>query len=250
MCGAKGINVQRNIDNKQMQEWAEQLSQDFLPDGWEHVTSSAFTRVAHHREHRLYYKEFLPRSPMERAKAALRGSRAARARHNGDALLRAGFDAPQNLYWGVLTSGGEFLYCSESPGQGVGQWLLQHGDDVPRKRQLLDELGIYIGRLHQSGFVHGALRPDNILAHWRGDRFTLTLLDNERNRRLQPAPGKALLRNLMQLSMLRSTAITRTDRLRFFRSWRRQMRDLSAEETLLLAREADLWARMRLQRRP
>jgi hypothetical protein len=241
--------MQHKFDISTLNEWAEQLSQDFLPAGWEPVASSAYTRVTHHREQQLYYKQFLSRSPMERGKAALRGSRATRARRNGDALQRAGFDAPINLHWGKVPGGSEFLYCRESAGQGVGQWLQKHGASVDLKRQLLEELGIHIGRLHQCGFVHGDLRPDNILAEHRGDRFHFTLLDNERNRRIQPPPGRALLRNLMQLSMLSKGELTRRDRLRFFRAWSRQLPTLSQEETKLLATEADRWARARLERK-
>ena len=70
-----------------MRECAGQLSEDYLPDGWERVHSSPYARVAFNEEHQLYYKEFLPRSPAEAMKALFRGSRARRARVNGDTLF-------------------------------------------------------------------------------------------------------------------------------------------------------------------
>ena len=47
-----------------------------------------------------------------------------------------------------------------------------------------------------------------------------------------------LLKNLMELNLLPPSALTRTDRMRFFVAWRRQMRDLSPVESKVLAVEA------------
>ena len=61
-----------------------------------------------------------------------------------------------------------------------------------------------------------------------------------------PPPGRMLLRNLMQLNMLPPRILSRTDRMRFFTAWRRQMRDLDTIEAKLLAAEAYNWAMQRL----
>jgi len=215
------------------------------------VSSSGFARVAGNPELAIYFKEFLPRSPAETIKAMLRGSRAKRARLNSEALLRAGFDAPANLAWGKLANGHEYLFTAAAPGQGVSTWLRtdlveRHGQPLALRRQLLTELGIHIGRLHATGFIHGDLRTSNILAQYRQDRFRFTLIDNERNSHQLPSPGKLLLKNLMQLNMLTAAELSRTDRWRFFRNWRRQMRELSQPEARLLAIESYQWARRRL----
>lgn len=222
-----------------------------LPAGWELVQSSAYARVARNPELQVYYKEFLPRSPWESLKAMLRGSRAKRARLHSDALRLAGIDAPANLAWGKLGRGREYLFSEAAAGDDIRCWLadtLPPGDAaaLPQRRLLLDALGIFIGRVHATGFIHGDLRPGNVLADFRGERFYFTLIDNERTVKKLPPPGRMLLRNLMQLNMLPPRILSRTDRMRFFTAWRRQMRELDAIEAKLLAAEAYHWAFQRM----
>ena len=84
------------------------------------------------------------------------------------------------------------------------------------------------------------------MASLQVESFHFTLIDNERNMQQQPPPGKMLLRNLMQLNMLLPADLSRADRMRFFRAWRRQMRDLSPLEAKILAAQAYQWAMRRL----
>ena len=214
-----------------------------MPDGWERVSSSAFTKVAVNREQQLYYKEFLPRSPADAMKAIASGSRATKARINADALLLTGIDAPESVHWGSLPWGREYLYTIAAPGERVDYWLRQTladraGTALLTRRQLLRALGTFIGRVHATGFIHGDLRPGNVLAAQLADNFRFTLLGNQNNTRKNPTPGKLLLRNLVQLNMLPLADLSRTDRMRFFRAWRRQMRDVSEIEAKILAAEA------------
>jgi len=241
-----------DLDVKHLHEIARELSSDRLPGGWELIDSSSHTRVARNPQLQLYYKEFRPRSPVEGLKALLRGSRAVRARRNGDALLRCGFRAPANIAWGNLGGGREYLFTAAVPGQGVDRWLrnsLSPGvhDQLQGRWQLLDELGVLVGRLHATGFIHGDLRPGNVLAAFEGGRFRFSLIDNERTVRFDSPPGKALVRNLMQLNMLSPAELSMTDRTRFFRAWRHQMRDLTRLECNILSAEAYQWAMRRLQ---
>lgn len=213
--------------------------------------SSAYTKVACHSENQLYYKEFLPRSPWESIKAGVRGSRATRARNNGDALLLAGIDAPANIAWGALPKKREYLFSTTAPGQGVDYWLRDKltgraGEQLLRRRQLLDALGTFIGRIHATGFIHGDLRPGNVLTALEHDRFCFTLIDNERLARKIPPPGRMLLRNLMQLNMLPPSVLSQRDRMRFFTAWHRQMRDLSEIEARVLGAQAYHWAMRRM----
>ena len=195
------------------------------------------------QEKQLCYKEFLPRSPAESLTAILKGSRATRARVNSEALLLVGIDAPINVFWGKLAGGHEYLFTALAPGQGISDWL--HDTDFPGnpeqlklRRRLLTALGTFIGRMHACGFIHGNLTPDNVLVTLTHERFRFTLIDNERNIHKNPPPGKMLLRNLTQLNLLSPTELSRTDRMRFFLAWRRQMRDVSPVEGKILAAEA------------
>ncbi|MFK8047172.1 MAG: lipopolysaccharide kinase InaA family protein [Halioglobus sp.] len=209
-------------------------------------------RVAFHREYGIYYKEFFPRSPIEKLKAMIKGSRATRARLNSEALLLAGFDAPQNICWGTLEGSREYLFTYAVPGSGITHWLrnqlsARDSSTLKKRRQLLRELGVFIGRMHATGFVHGDLRSSNVLAVEHADRFQFSLIDNERNVRQSPPTGKQLLKNIMQLNMLFPSDLTRSDRLRFFRAWHSQMRDLTKIEAQILGVEAYKWACRRLQ---
>ena len=240
---ARYTAISKSSDAEKLREWALQLSEDYLPDGWVRVKSSAFTRVAHNPRRQLYYKQYLTRSPAFKLKAQVRGSRATRARLNAEALLLAGIDAPHNVLWGKLPSGGEYLFTVEVPGDSITHWLLEattaHDATTLRlRRQLLSELGTFIGRVHATGFLHGDLSPDNILAVRLQDQFRFALMNNERNSRRVPTPGRLLLRNLIQLNMLSPDDVGRTDRMRFFRAWRRQMRELSPVEAKILAVES------------
>lgn len=216
------------------------------------VGSSAYARVIAQPDEKLYYKEFLPRSPLETVKALVKGSRATRARKQNDALREAGIDAPLNIAWGKLPGGREYLFSTAMPGYGVTRWLREElpgrGDSfMRRRRNLLCGLGEFIGRLHAAGFIHGDLRTSNVLADWRENTFHFSLIDNERNTRRQPPAGRDLLRNLMQLSMLTPADVSNTDRMRFFRQWRLQMPELNDAEARLLAVEAHRWAMRRLR---
>lgn len=244
-------NAGTSEDSDELHCCAVELAQERLPPGWEPVNSSGYTHVACNRSLHLYYKEFLPRSPAESLKALFRGSRCTRARKNGDALLFAGIEAPANVAWGNLPGGREYLFSRAAPGDGITHWLrdilaARSGEDLLTRRKLLRSLGEFIGRVHATGFIHGDLRPGNVLAAMTGDRFQFTLIDNESNVRKVPAPGKALLKNLMQLNMLLPSDLSKTDRMRFFCAWRRQMRELSPLEAKLLGAEAYHWAMRRL----
>lgn len=236
-----------NSRRGELHQLALRLADKQLPPGWDMVQSSGFTRIARNPERGIYYKEFLPRSPWESLKAMLAGSEASRARKNSEALLLAGFEAPANLAWGKLPGGGEYLFSSAAQGDDLTTWLKRnlaekHGEQLIIRRQLLRDLGIFIGRLHNTGFLHGDLRPENVLADLRQGRFLFTLIDNGRTVQKLPPPGRMLLKNLKQLNMLPLQNLSRTDRMRFFRRWRRQMRELSPIEAKLLAAEAYLWA--------
>lgn len=214
-----------------------------MPDSWERVSSTVSTRIAVNREQQLFYKEYQLRSPVEALQSMLRGSRATRARRHNAALLRAGIDAPESVLWGKLPGGREFVFTVAAPGENVRRWLCttlvdKSKEQLRLRRQLLVELGTFIGRVHATGFLHGELTPENVLAAQQPDKFGFTLIDNEHNTIRKPPPGRMLLRNLTQLNRLPQSEVGRTDRMRFFCAWRKQMRDLSVIETKILAAEA------------
>lgn len=222
---------------------AQQLAAGELPSGWDVVPSSSRYRVAVNPSLQIYFKEFLCRSPLDRCTAWLLGSPATRARNQSDALLFAGIAAPANLAWGQLAGGAEYLFTRAAAGQDVACWLTtllsdRTGQALATRRQLLEGLGIFIGRVHASGFIPGTLQAADIMAEQLDDRFNFTLVNNRRTVKKLPPPGRMLLKNLTQLNLLPPSALTRSDRMRFFVSWRRQQRELSPIEAKVIAAEA------------
>ena len=230
---------------------ARDLSSGGQPAGWEIVNSSGYAHVAYNPKMNLYYKEFLSRSPLEHIKALVRGSRGTRARLNSDKLVAAGFPAPANVAWGSLPGSSEYLFTQAAEGKAVSIWLKNSvgrttKDELLQKRQLLSQLGSFIGHLHARGFIHGDLRASNIMAQASGNQFGFTLIDNERTTSHRSAPGKLILKNIMQLNMLLPADITITDRWRFFNAWSNALESYNALEARVLGLEAYGWAMRRL----
>jgi len=234
-------------ETETLRDCALKLAAGELPEGWEIVPGSPLSRVAFNARLQIYFKEFSVRSPLERLRARLLGGRASLARKRNEELRFVGIETPESIAWGPLPGGGEYLFMRAAVGQDIATWLKtalsdRAGDALASRRQLLAGLGVFVGRLHATGFIPGDLRPTNIVAERLEDRFRFTLINNENTVKKLPPPGRSLLNNLIQLNLLPSSALTRTDRMRFFVGWRRQLRELSPIEAKVLAAEAYLGA--------
>jgi tRNA A-37 threonylcarbamoyl transferase component Bud32 len=230
-------------DQDTLHRCAALLADEKLPDGWQMDTGSGYTHVAHHEKWKLFYREFPPRSPAEKFKALFKGSDATRAWDNNQNLLWSGFSAPPTVARGTLPNDTEYIFTGIAKGERLSTWIKQGCNNEVWRRPiqkwaLLRELGTFVGRLHATGFIHGDLQTLNILTYQGPSRFEFSLINNENNTQIQPVPGKLLLQNLMQLNLHLPSEISRSDRLRFFRAWHSQMRDLSDLEAKLLARRS------------
>jgi hypothetical protein len=97
------------------------------------------------------------------------------------------------------------------------------GETLMQKRNLLEALGLLIGRMHKKGIYHGDLRPGNILIGDREGEVGFYFIDNERTQYFsQGLPYRLREKNLIQLNMIVKPQITFTDRLRFFRAYLRE----------------------------
>lgn len=228
------------ISDERLRDWAEQLAQKQIPEHWEHISSSSMGLVARNRTCDLYFKTYFPRSKTTSIKRTLRGGRLQRAAKNCELLQRYGIDTPLAILHGTLPRGGEYVFMQTANGHNLFealQRLAAEGQQtLATKRRLLSELGTFLGRVHATGFVHGNPSAENIIVGETEDRFRFSLINTEQCKRQVPVAGRRILQDLRALNTARLPGITATDRLRFLRAWRSQMRHLSATDIAILLR--------------
>lgn len=211
-----------------------------LPPDWEWVNSSTNSIVARCLKlSPVYYKEFLSRSPFERIKSLVRGSRCLKARVRGEILRRKGFRSPSVYCWGSKGHR-HFMITEGINAVGLTDYIYKHWqpplsrDELLTKRRLIEKFGEEIGKLHQSGICHGDLRLNNILVEQTEDDPVFYFIDNERNSFFRRIPKRRIEKNLVQVNMINSTHVTRQDRLRFFRAYSETYLRFSPAEKLAL----------------
>ncbi|MEM8662040.1 MAG: hypothetical protein AAGF35_14240, partial [Pseudomonadota bacterium] len=215
--------------------YAQALTSGELPAGWDTLQNSSPATVAHHAAQRLFYKEFAPRRPIGRLTALVNGGAMAKLHRQNRLFNLAGITVPETVAWGTLANGQEYLFTREAAGHSLLFWLsvsLKGADEdiLKLRRRLLQALGVFTGRLHASGFLPGDMRLSEIYAEKIENRFRFTLLNNGKAMKKTPAPGRLLLRNLIEVNMLPENIVSISDRMRVFSAWKRQMRDLSPIE--------------------
>jgi len=209
-------------------EYAKEVSallRGQLPPNWEWVDSSSNTVVAKRlRPHPVYYKEFLSRSPFEKIKTLLRGSRCQRAIKRGELLRQRGFHSPATYCWGkkadryfMVTEGLNAVSLSTYIEKN---WIPPLSrNELRAKRDLIEKLGKEIGNLHKAGICHGDLRISNVLVEETGQNIIFHFIDNERSLFLKKIPPRLVVKNLVQVNMIFLPGLSRQDRLRFFHAY-------------------------------
>lgn len=173
------------------------------------------------KKYGVYLKEYFCRSVKDAIKNLVRPGRAMRGYIGSSVLSSSGLKVPETIaigekrYGPVLVK--EFAVTLEAVEAKSVYWWLRHraGD----RSRFVMELGDAVGRMHKANICHGDLRPGNILADRSEEGFEFYFLDNERT--CQPGKLSWNLRkkNLVQMNMLRGDLVSRTDRLRFFKSY-------------------------------
>lgn len=220
------------LSPEQQTEIRKQLK-TLLADG-EHplaVPSSVATRVARVEAggEAFYVKVFLARNWLDSIKQQFRGSRAARATKAARILRQAGFRTPD-----IVLSGDHgarsWLVSRAVPGVSLGIYAESFlrgalsRERMAWKRLIIARLGDLVGSLHRQGIVHGDLRLNNILIDAHEKTPVFYLIDNERNRHFTGLPPEKLrVKNLVQVGLLYPAFGSRTDQLRFFRAYWRQL---------------------------
>lgn len=196
------------------------------------LKSSRHSRVCKFRVGESFYvfKEFLPRGAFEGLKSVFRGSRSKRALRAAVRLEEAGFLTPPieavGERRGMLGVSKDFMVTRFIEGSiGVNAFIqgplreMEPEAAMALRRSLMRELGAIVGGLHAKGIVHGDLRPNNILLKGVDEgegAVSLYLIDNESNKYFKRIPFELLVKNLVQINMIRSPFLNITDRMRFY----------------------------------
>lgn len=227
-----------------------------LPEGLSLVPSSVMAKVGHMEVagEEFYLKVYLAGTRLDRLKQRLRGSRAERARRAAEELEHHGFHTAEVVMTGDVGDL-SWMVSRAIDGIGVGNYayaFLRAPFSPARlrwKRQILTELGRYMGRLHAVGIVHGDLRMNNILIDGNAPDPVFSLIDNERNMRFRYyMPRRLRIKNLVQITLFHPPIVTRTDRLRFFQAYCAEIGMMSGRRRLSLARATEKKYEERYQR--
>ncbi len=198
------------------------------------VPSSDYTRVfrchvcSNGVSSAFYLKRYLYHSALDFVKHSPRPSRARRAFDASLMLQENGFDAPAVVGLFERRRGpfvtDNMLLTREVRNAAPIMQLLKDirnrsdRDTLLAKRDLIRAFARTVGRMHAKGIFHGDLRLGNVLAVKEHENWRFYFIDNERTRKFRSLPTRLRLKNLVQVNMFYH-GTSKTDRLRFFRSY-------------------------------
>ncbi len=261
-----------NYIKKTNDNWCVYLSQAFLNIGHGHcknnenpfksimsniskITSSKDATVhkgnidiGGNRKIEVFLKEYHYRSFSDKIKHLIRKNRASRSVIAAELLSLHGFCAPRTIAYGWKKS---LSFINERPftltesvadSKNIYEIFEKFNNkssfvNTKKKREFIRNFGREIGKLHATGFSHGDLRCGNILVQENNDRWLFHYIDNERTKCFKRLPMKLRIKNLVQINMLCSSAISRTDRLRFFKEYIKETRLINEEEIISIVQD-------------
>jgi tRNA A-37 threonylcarbamoyl transferase component Bud32 len=121
------------------------------------------------------------------------------------------------------------------------------GETLGRKRRTISSLGRLVAKMHEAGIWHADLHLKNILLAQEDDGPKLYLLDLDAARVMNPLSGFRRRLNILRLyrsvekANRRGRVITRTDLLRFLRSYAEHSSRPLRESAVKLGRMLPLW---------
>lgn len=196
---------------------------------FEEVAASRFARVYKGAvsfngiTRNLYVKQFLYRSVVDFLKHIFRPSRAMRSMKASQMLAKANLLNPEVIAMGHKKIGPfvvkSFLITESVEDAPTLSNQIATEMTVKSKRELIRQLGETIGKMHAANISHGDLRTGNVLVKENDHNWGFYFLDNERTLQFKMLPEKLRSKNLVQISMVINKNITRTDRMRFFKSY-------------------------------
>ncbi|MGD0784435.1 MAG: lipopolysaccharide kinase InaA family protein [Sedimentisphaerales bacterium] len=227
------------------------LSEVQFPNGhrssFEKLTSSKFASVLkfsvlfRSKVYNLILKRYLNRNFSDILKNLI-STRADRAFKAGRMLREKGFSTPpavalcQKSFAGFITA--DFLITTEIQDcLPIYQLFIKLADS--EKRELMEQFGQTVGRMHNQGFSHGDLRLGNVLVKpvvslsnpKQDGKYDFIFLDNERTKKFNKLPMRLRIKNLVQINMLRES-LTDADKTHFLTSYLAQQQPPLDKELL------------------
>lgn len=204
----------------------------------------------------VYFKQYLYRSVLDFIKHLVRSSRARRAFQAALMLERNGFKAPVIVAMGeckfsFLERENFLLTLEVEEAKPIHKFIPESLEYFTKEqlndlRELIRKFGRTVGRMHAAGIFHGDLRLGNVLVRRDKNGRHIFFIDNERTRKFRRLPARLRLKNLVQANMLISECITKTDRMRFFKSYLQENIDIRGWHKKL-ANKIDTKTRERLK---
>jgi tRNA A-37 threonylcarbamoyl transferase component Bud32 len=209
------------------------------------ILSSKFARVYkltvgfNDRGKVVYYKQYLCRSAWDFIKDFARANRAERAFKAAEMLGRNGFNVTAVIaigkYKGSLFHTKSFLVTEEiEESKQIYQFISESKLGIQDKRELIRAFGQTVGKMHAKGIFHGDLRLGNVLAKEDKGQWRFFFLDNERTRKFNHLPARLRLKNLVQINMFQTAAVSNTDRMRFFKEYWAQNQESNIKRMTLI----------------
>ncbi|OUS18149.1 hypothetical protein A9Q88_01120 [Gammaproteobacteria bacterium 50_400_T64] len=204
-----------------------ELPMAHLISAQEEIASSCFSHVCKAvfdnkgSDLTTYLKGMDFKSPRDAIKQQLSKSRAIKAFEAELLLQSLGFDTPTTLLTGwrqrLFFKDSFFTLSAALIGyEDLYTVVAQLGkQSTQQKRIFIKQFSSTIARMHRDNIGHGDLRAGNVMCqyshHWK-----FSFLDNERTRQYAKLPENIRIKNLVQLNLLLSPVISKTDRQRFF----------------------------------
>jgi hypothetical protein len=180
-------------------------------------------------ERSIYFKQYTFRSNWDFIKHLVRSNRAKRAFKATLMLVKNGFEAPVIVAMGeckfsFLERENFLLTVEVEEAKPIHQFIPDNLENFTKEqlndlRELIRTFGRTVGKLHAAAIFHGDLRLGNVLVRRDKNGWHIFFIDNERTRKFRRLPARLRLKNLVQANMLISDCITKTDRMRFFKSY-------------------------------
>jgi tRNA A-37 threonylcarbamoyl transferase component Bud32 len=176
----------------------------------------------------IFIKRLAPGSWFKGMLERLRGSQARRSLRGARMLSEAGFLAPMPLAASEQISRGaissSWIFSQALSSGRVFSRFIERGQapahlDRQRRREALAAVARCVRRLHDAGLFTSDLQETNLVLDQAGDTVRIHFVDLDGFRRLARVSCKRRRRNLVQLDRSVGRFMSRTERLRFLRTY-------------------------------